>query len=197
MRIERLNYTTMTDEQLVLAMANGERVAFDQLYQRYAKSLQAYFYRMMWKDQEKAADFVHDLFTKLIHRPQLFDVSRSFKTWVFSVANNMCKNEYKKQAIRSGNQSTDTPGFIAVDAQKLTDERAHLQLFQSAFEEEIKQLDEKHKEVFELRHFEGLSMKEIAEVLELHEGTVKSRLFYATKHLALALKEYKPSFIQE
>ncbi|MFM7467028.1 MAG: RNA polymerase sigma factor, partial [Crocinitomicaceae bacterium] len=55
------------------------------------------------------------------------------------------------------------------------------------------QLDDKHKEVFVLRHFEGLSMKEIGEVMELNEGTVKSRLFYATKQLAEQLKVFNPS----
>jgi RNA polymerase sigma-70 factor (ECF subfamily) len=53
-------------------------------------------------------------------------------------------------------------------------------------------MDEKHREVFALRHLEGLSMKEIAEVMEINEGTVKSRLFYATKFLAEKLKVYNP-----
>jgi RNA polymerase sigma-70 factor (ECF subfamily) len=56
----------------------------------------------------------------------------------------------------------------------------------------LDELDDKHKEVFSLRHIEGLSIKEIAEVLEINEGTVKSRLFYATKYLAESLKEFNP-----
>ena len=54
-------------------------------------------------------------------------------------------------------------------------------------------LDEKHKEVFSLRHLDGLSIKEIAEVLEISDGTVKSRLFYATKYLSESLKEFNPT----
>ena len=46
---------------------------------------------------------------------------------------------------------------------------------------------------FELRHFDGLSIKEIAEILEANEGTIKSRLFYATKYLAEGLKEFNPA----
>ena len=53
------------------------------------------------------------------------------------------------------------------------------------------QLDEKHRDVFSLRHLQGFSLKEIADVLEINEGTVKSRLFYATKQLAEKLKEYQ------
>jgi RNA polymerase sigma-70 factor (ECF subfamily) len=64
--------------------------------------------------------------------------------------------------------------------------------FQEAFQKSLTILDDKHKEVFSLRHLEGLSIKEIAEVLEISDGTVKSRLFYATKYLAESLKEFNP-----
>ena len=59
------------------------------------------------------------------------------------------------------------------------------------FEEKLQELDEKHRSVFTLRHLDGLALKEIAEVLEINEGTVKSRLFYATKFLANQLSVYQ------
>lgn len=183
----------MSDEQLVIAMAGGDQRAFDNLYGRYANALTAYFMRMMWRDREKAEDFVHDLFTKLIHRPELFDPSRSFKTWVYSVANNMCKNEYKKQEIRKNTSNGLDSSYPVSDGTKNTMNEVHHSLFKEAFDEQLQELDGKHREVFELRHFEGLSMKEISDVLEINEGTVKSRLFYATKYLAEALKDYHPA----
>ena len=70
---------------------------------------------------------------------------------------------------------------------------AHHALFREAFEGQLLVLDAKHREVFELRHFDGLSMKEIADVLKISEGTVKSRLFYATKYLAEGLKDFHPA----
>ena len=100
MRLLKTTYKELADEQLVLEIQNGKELAFQELYDRYAKHLYQYFYRRMWKDSEKAEDFVHDLFTKLIQNPNAFDTTRSFKTWVFSVANNMTINEYKKQAVR-------------------------------------------------------------------------------------------------
>ena len=60
------------------------------------------------------------------------------------------------------------------------------------FELNMGELDHKHREVFEMRHIQGLSIKEIAEILDISDGTVKSRLFYATKNLAEKLKEYNP-----
>lgn len=192
MRLEKNEYKQMTDEQLVIAMAGGDKRAFDHLYNRYANALMSYFMRMMWRDREKAEDFLHDLFTKLIHRPELFDTTRSFKTWVFSVANNMCKNEYKKQEIRKNHSNGLDSSYNVSDVNKNTMNEAHHSMFKQRFDEQLKDLDSKHREVFEMRHFDGFSMKEIADALAISEGTVKSRLFYATKYLAQGLQEYSP-----
>jgi RNA polymerase sigma-70 factor (ECF subfamily) len=192
MRLLRKEYGTMTDEQLVIALAGGDQRAFDHLYNRYARPLTSYFMRMLWRDREKAEDFLHDLFTKLIHRPELFDTTRSFKTWVYSVANNMCKNEYKKQEIRKNTSNGLESSYAVADKNKNTFNEVHHALFKKQFDKQLVLLDQKHKEVFEMRHFDGLSMKEIADILEISEGTVKSRLFYATKYLAEGLKDYSP-----
>jgi RNA polymerase sigma factor (sigma-70 family) len=189
-RLEGKKYDLMEDEQLLIALAGGDKRAFDNLYERYSKPLYYYFYRLLWKDAEKSQDFVQDFFTKLIHKPELFDTNRSFKTWMYSVASNMCKNEYKKQEIRKPTShvySEDIP--VKSDSTNAL-EITHQQLFKTRYEEEAKNLDHKHREVFEMRHFDGLALKEISLILEVNEGTIKSRLFYATKYLANALKEY-------
>lgn len=185
-------YDQMTDEQLVIGMAGGDQRAFDKLYSRYSSALLSYFMRMLWRDREKSEDFVHDFFTKLIHRPELFDTTRSFKTWMYSVANNMCKNEYKKQEIRKNTSNGLDSNYAVADVNKNTENQVHHTLFKEAYNYQVTQLEDKHREVFEMRHFDGLSIKEIAEALEISEGTIKSRLFYATKYLAQGLKEYQP-----
>lgn len=192
MRLLRKDYKTFTDEQLVIAMAGGDQLAFNNLYDRYSRPLMTYFMRMLWKDRELAEDFLHDLFAKLVHRPELFDTTRSFKTWVYSVANNMCKNEYKRREVRKNTQNGLDSSAPVSDVNKNTMNQAHEQLFREAFNEQLRVLDQKHREVFEMRHFDGLSIKEIADILQISEGTVKSRLFYATKYLAEGLKEYNP-----
>ncbi|MNJ85960.1 ECF RNA polymerase sigma factor SigL [compost metagenome] len=192
MRMIKKEYDQMTDEQLVIAMAGGDQRAFDKLYVRYSSALLSYFMRMLWRDREKSEDFVHDFFTKVIHRPELFDTTRSFKTWMYSVANNMCKNEYKKQEIRKNTSNGLDNSYSVSDVNKNTENQVHHTLFKEAYDYQVTQLEDKHREVFEMRHFDGLSIKEIAEALEISEGTIKSRLFYATKYLAQGLKEYQP-----
>lgn len=188
----RGKYAELSDEQLMSYLEKGDKSAFDEIYFRYAKIMLSYFRRMLWNDQEKAEDFVHDLFAKIIKKPESFDAGRSFKTWFFSVANNMCKNEYKKQEVRKGTFNGLDESFSVRDHQTDVMSEVQDQFFGKAFEHHLEKLDTKHSEVFKLRHLEGLSIKEIAEVLSANEGTIKSRLFYATKYLAESLKEFNP-----
>lgn len=166
--------------------------AFSELYDRYNGMMVNYFYKMLWQDKEKAQDFMQDLFAKIIEKPKLYDLSRNFKTWLFSVANNMCKNEYRKQSIRH-NTSYDIEEGLQI---KDTGMNAMDNLQDSQFSEKLKleldKLDEKQKSAFVMRYFQELSIKEIAETLHISEGTVKSRLFYTLKKLTVSLKEFAP-----
>lgn len=192
MKLFRSSYSDFTDEQLMQKMASGDKRAFDDLYKRYATPLLNYFFRMLWKDREKAEDFVHDLFAKIIQKPDSFDATRSFKTWIYSVANNMCKNEYKRQDVRSGTKNGLEEYTAVADETLNAAFQTHHVLFGEEFQQKLDELDEKHREAFIYRHIEGLSIKEIADILKISEGTIKSRIFYATKYLAEELIHYQP-----
>ena len=147
---------------------------------------------MLWRDELKAEDFVHDLFVKLIKKPDYFDSERSFKTWIYSVACNMCKNEYKKQEVRKGTTTGVDQFYSISDTGVNVLNEVEMSNFGDALEKNLELIKEEHREVFVLRHLDGLSIKEIAEVTQVNEGTVKSRLFYSTKYLAEKLKEFNP-----
>ena len=191
MRIFQKQIKQLSDEELMKLMSKGNQRAFDEIYMRYADVLFGYFMKMLARDKEKCEDMVHDLFAKIIRKPDYFDVNRSFRTWVFSVACNMCKNEYKRMSVRKYVSNEFEPtNSIQSDSDTL--QKVHESGFSESFYKALNKLDDKHKSVFSLRHFEGFSMKEIAETLNINEGTVKSRLFYATKILAGKLKEFNP-----
>jgi RNA polymerase sigma-70 factor (ECF subfamily) len=105
----------------------------------------------------------------------------------------MCKNEYKRMAVRKNVKSDLEPAEL-IKSPEDTLKTVHEKSFSDRLNEKLEEMDEKHKSVFVLRHFDGFSMKEIAEALQINEGTVKSRLFYATKNLAAALKEFNPVY---
>jgi len=195
MKLFKKDYKNFSDEDLMRLYSKGDRLAFEQIYDRYEKFMVNFFYRKLWNDKIKAEDFVHDLFSKLIDQPQSFDPSRSFKTWLFSVANNMCKNEYKKQEVRK-NTSYDVPEYYdGTDTNDSADVEVDKKSFNQVLKSELDKLGDKHKEVFMLRHFEGMSLDEIAETLEINTGTVKSRLHHATKTLADKLEIFRKSIL--
>ena len=185
------NHTERTDEELMQQLMQGNSQSFALLYDRYAEKLIRYFYRMLGQDRDKAEDFTQDLFTKIIEKPQLFDTTKKFSTWVFSVACNMCKNEYRRLAVRSGTVNDEAKAVRAKDedSENVVD-YMDKKNFDHLLQVELGLLDEKHRSVFILRFQEEMSIKEISEALGINEGTVKSRLFYTLKKLSEKLKVF-------
>jgi len=190
MRISVTKYQEFSDEKLMVALQQGEKGAFDEIYRRYADRLYGYFFKMLWYNEIRAQDLTQDLFTKVITKHHYYDASRSFKTWIFSVAANMCKNEFKRNEIRK-NTKTGIDHLYYVSSDANLEKVIHEKQFKDALLGALDEMDEKHREVFVLKHMDGLSIKEISEIMEIQEGTVKSRLFYAIKRLANQLKVFE------
>ncbi|MDB4088490.1 RNA polymerase sigma factor [Flavobacteriales bacterium] len=189
-------YSSNTDNELMQLVVKRDSLAFSELYDRYNRMLVNYFYKMLWQDEEKAQDFMQDLFTKIVEKPKLFDIKRNFKTWMFSVANNMCKNEYRKQAVRKNTSyGLDENYQIKDTAMNAMDSLQDTQ-FSEKLNVELAKLDEKQKSTFVMRYFQDMSIKEIAETLECSEGTIKSRLFYTLKKLTVSLKDFAPQLVK-
>lgn len=180
-----------TDEELMQKAAEGQNTAFEELYERYSAKMLGYFHRMLWKDKELAEDCLHKLFLNIIEKPGQFDTSRSFKTWLYSAAHNICKNEYRRMENRPPAIEPQEPVIGEVSFAPLQENQYDNKLFIQALENELDVLGEAHSRTFRLRYFEQLSMKEIAEIMECPEGTVKSRLFYTIKVLSQKLKPFK------
>jgi RNA polymerase sigma-70 factor (ECF subfamily) len=177
-------YEKINDEHLMKSIHHGDTGAFNELYGRYNRRLSYYFYRMLGNSSEKAQDFLQDIFIKIIERPELFDASRKFSTWVFSVAHNMCKNEYRRMAVRGNLIREDNVDLYAgINETELRD----MQLTADQIFMEIDNLGETEKTAFILYYREDFSLQEIGKVLALPEGTVKSKLFYARKKLCRKL----------
>jgi RNA polymerase sigma factor (sigma-70 family) len=183
-------YKTISDEELARKSRAGDERAFEALYDRYAKQLVNYFYRMLWHDREKAEDFTQDIFTKLAQKPELYDSSRPFKTWLFSVANNMCKNEYRAHEVR-----TKAANHLKAEVKESVGAQGGDNMDKASFEEKLARaidgLDEARKQIMVLRFFDDLSIKEISDIVKCSEGTVKSRIFYTLQNLREQLAEFK------
>ena len=190
MRGLKAGFSHFTDEELMLAIRQGEKLAFNELYQRYSGKLYGYILKMLWYNEVRAQDLLQDVFTKIITQPHLFDASRNFKTWVYTMASNLCKNEFKRNEVRK-NTSNGLDSHYQISGSENVEDTVNDWESKAALQEELAKLDEKHREVFVLKHVDGLSIKEISEIVGINEGTVKSRLFYAIKKLAAELKMFE------
>ena len=189
--IFRRKNKTSSDNGLMQQIVSGDQAAFSELYLRYKDRMYYYFYRMLGNSSEQANDFLQELFMKLIEKPESYNASYSFTTWFFSIANNMCKNEYRRRSVRLEYLEHEVlePKLDYLNDSVLEPEPVIEKVFQT-----LDQLGEEHRSAFVLRYREGLSIKEVAEILELPEGTVKSRLFYTKKILAGKLAYLKDQF---
>jgi len=186
-------YKNAADEKLMALIATGQVDAFDALYKRYSRNLFHYFTRMLNNDRQAAEDALQDLFLKIVNNPSAFNTDRSFKTWIFSIAHNTCKNYYRHQSVVLAHreheiqsdlcQTSFSPDFF---------ENIDKHHFQQQLAKALDKLSPEKREVFLLRFQEEYSIAEIAEIQNCPEGSVKSRLHYALKTLEAELRIFKP-----
>jgi len=170
----------------MILIQDGDHRAFENLYERYAHRLNGFFYKMLWSDREMAEDKVHDLFTRIIDRPELYKLDYDVKPWLFRIASNMCKNAYRKRSFENGyrEQLEEEKIFISPIERKI-DENIQSGMLNEALDK----LDEDRRTMFLLRYQQDLSLKEIAAIFDLPEGTIKSRIFYIKKFLAGVIED--------
>ena len=195
MPLFRKQAQNLTDEALMGRIQKGDTDAFNELYARYSKRLLYYFYRMLGGNEEKAQDFLQDLFFKIVDNPNLFHTRSRFSNWVFTVAHNMCKNEYRRQNVRkivSYEPDMDLLPVSLEEHEHPIELYVDRQAFQKALFKELEKMGPNHRTTFILRHQENRSIKEISAILDCSEGTVKSRLFYTTQKLAQKLQSLNP-----
>lgn len=174
----------------MLLIGVGNQGALSELYARYSKKLLFYFSKSLNYNQDRAEDMLHDLFMKIIDKPALFNSNQKFTTWIYQVATNMCRNEWRNTSNQLRileQQKASFTGEPSLYGQQI-DHGIFKQHLQSVYEE----LKEEERLIFVLRFHLDLPLKEIASVLNCPEGTVKSRIYYLLKKLAIQLKHFKP-----
>jgi RNA polymerase sigma-70 factor (ECF subfamily) len=182
------SYRLEEDIALLKLMEHGDSSAFDELYHRYAARLARFASYTLGNDRALAEDMVQDLFIKIIENPSLYNHEYKFSTWLFSCINNRIKNEYRNKQNRNrieeeylAESDICIPDLRDIDL-KIIKQQIIMQLEEYSYEQ---------RTTFLLRFIEDLSIKEIAQLTECSEGTVKSRLFYTLKKLGSSLKVYE------
>ncbi len=190
----RKKYTSLKDEELMPYVVKGQERAFDELYRRYSGKMHYYFFRMLGQNQDRADDFTQDLFIKVIEKGAYFDVKQRFSTWLYAVAGNMCKNEYRRLE-RKPEQALPENFATAMARDGLyLESEVDQERFRQDLKKVLERLDFEHRQCFILRYQQDLGIREISEILGCPEGTVKSRLYYTLRKLAAQLHYFNPNF---
>ncbi|RYY48197.1 MAG: RNA polymerase sigma factor [Chitinophagaceae bacterium] len=178
-------YKNYSDDELMRLLQTGRNAAFDELYERYGQKLFSYFFRMLWKNRELAEDFTQELFIKLLKNINTYSLGTNLSTWLYSIANNMCKNEYRKHAVRSTHQQLQV-------VEQVADAVNHdMKKFREAVHQCTTELPEEKKALYILRFQENLAVRDISEIMGIPEGTIKSRIFYLLKEMKEKLKAFE------
>ena len=185
----------MTDLELVTAAQQGDQAAFGALVEKYQAMAYSQALRMVGNPDD-AADATQDAFLNAWRALPGFQGQSSFSTWLYRLTSNACIDLLRRSKRRptlsitvadedeEGPQETDIPDERWSPEREL-ERKETRQTVRSG----LSALSPEHREVLALREFEGLSYQEIAQLLELEEGTVKSRLSRGKKLLREKLSD--------
>lgn len=175
---------TTTDEQLVHSLAQGhdERAA-RALYLAHSGELFGFAVRRLG-DRQLAEELVQDVFTRVWRHASKFDERQaSFRTWLYSIARHALIDFERHRAARPALASHE-PGESAEEHEPIEQAVLRWQVMAA-----LERLAPQHREVIQLAHFGGLTLREISQRIGVPLGTVKSRASYAMRNLRLALEE--------
>jgi RNA polymerase sigma-70 factor, ECF subfamily len=185
--INRTNYASLSDEVLMEKISKAEKQAFEILYDRYFNKL-VWFARSFMDDVQHSEDLIQEVFIKLIEKPEQFDRTKKFSTWIYVVTSNRCKQALrdKKNRLRILEENV----LPYKDKVSEINTNSDYRLLKNRIEDICCGLTEKEKSIYTLRFEQELAIKEIAMILQIPEGSVKSGIYYLLKKFAYQLKDF-------
>lgn len=164
-----------TDEAIALRVQEGTPDAFGELVERYEDKLMRYA-RKFLRDPDDAKDIVQDVFIKAYENIQSFDAARRFSPWIYRIAHNEFVNEIKKRSKGPLFGIDFDLVFPHLTAGETADSAALERDMKEILEQFLDELDPKYREPLILYYLEGLSYKDMADVLRIPVSTVGVRL---------------------
>src|ERR671933_2761990 len=189
----------MTDHRLLEATRSGDEVAFAALVRRYRNQITNYVYRMT-NDYELAVDLAQETFMRVYAAADRYQTSFAFSTYIYRIATNLAISELRRRKRRrlvsltaffgEREQGGEPAELDPADVRPLQDVTLVSEERRAAVARAIATLPEKDRAPLVLRDIEERSYDEIAGILELNEGTVKSRISRARSFLLDKLQDY-------
>jgi len=184
-------------DSLVELAVSGSFEAFDKIMVHYRERLYGVIYNMTLNHSD-AADLTQDTFVKAFRSISKFKRKSSFFTWIYRIGVNLTLTFLKRKRTRKffsfdqffGETSSSSSEFHFASKENNSIKNTLLNELHEKLNEALSKLSDKHRTIIVLFEIDGLSHKEISEIMKCTEGTVRSRLHYAKLQLQSLLSEY-------
>ena len=190
------DWQLLADQEVVLRARNGSERAYRELVRRYERPLFSLIYRMV-RDRELAEDLSQETFVKALNALDSYRPEFKFSSWIFKIANNAAIDHLRKRELDTlsleGSPHAATPDAIEATALQIGDRgETPLDIVEAKelggeIEAAIARLRPEYRSCILLRHVEGRAYEEIAEILNLPLGTVKTYIHRARNELRAIL----------
>jgi len=186
------------ENELIRAAQSGDRSAFEELVRLYDQSVLRLAMNLL-RSPEDARDVYQETFLRVHRNLVNFRFDCSFHTWLYRIATNLCLDHLRKRKVRREEPIMLPAGEGTLDRlDAVPEERGegdpHRHLYSGQIRKRVKetlaQLTPRERMVFELRHYEGLRLRQIGEVLGTTEEAAKNCLFRATQKMRSALGDF-------
>lgn len=190
-----------SDQEVVAQARTGDQVAYRELVRRYERPVFSLIYRMV-RNRELAEDLAQETFIKVLNALDSYRPEFKFSSWVFKIANNASIDHLRRRELDTlsleGSPHAETPQMIEATALQIGEkgetalEEVENRELGGEIERAIAKLRPEYRTCILLRHVEGRSYEEIAEILSLPLGTVKTYIHRARNELRISLAHLKP-----
>lgn len=191
-----MEYSKKDDQELVLLCRRGDERAAREVVTRFERPVFSLIYRMV-RDRELAEDLAQEAFLRTLNNLNRYDTTYKFSSWLFKIAYNLTIDHLRKRELDTVSMH-GAPDATTPDAQAATsivlestaerpDELAEARELGGEMERAIAALRPEYRTAILLRHVEGHAYEEIAEIMEIPLGTVKTYIHRARKELQAAL----------
>jgi RNA polymerase sigma-70 factor (ECF subfamily) len=187
------NLNEFSDEELILEFqTNGTERAFEILVQRFKNPLTNYVYRFLG-DYDGCADIVQDTFVKVYRYKDSYSSLAKFSTWIYTIAGNLARTEYQRRRRRNffsiSSYGDEEKTFDIPDNSYRPDVTADANMKNEIIQKALLKIRDSYREAVILRDIQELSYEEIAEIMQIEVGTVKSRINRGRAELQKYLKD--------
>ena len=180
----------MTDAKLIESFRNGDIQAFNSLVNRWQQRIHRFAYRY-FASHDDAKEITQKTFIKAYKKLDTLEDTEKFSAWIYRIAKNLCLDETKGAGRRRSAPMDALPNNpIAENLSSNPDRLAQQENLESILQLALKQIPTEQRIVVIMKEYEGLKFREIADILDEPENTVKSRLYYGLKKLRTLFEQW-------